>query len=231
VALIELRDVRRMYRLGPQEIYALNGVTLDLFDGEYVSIIGPSGSGKSTLMHLLGCLDLPTSGTISLDGIDVTRASNTRLSQIRNEKIGFVFQSFNLLPKLNVLENVELPLIYSGVGGRERRKRSLEALEAVGLAERIKHRPNELSGGQSQRVAIARALVNRPKLLLADEPTGALDSNTGEAVLRLFRDLNSRGHTIILVTHDNKIANETDRKIQILDGKIQMDVRKTELNA
>lgn len=231
MALIELRDIRRMYRLGPQEIYALNGVTLDLHEGEYISIIGPSGSGKSTLMHLLGCLDLPTSGTISLDGIDVTRASNTRLSQIRNEKIGFVFQSFNLLPKLSVLENVELPLIYSGVSGRERRKRALESLEAVGLAERIKHRPNELSGGQSQRVAIARALVNHPKLLLADEPTGALDSNTGEAVLRLFRDLNAKGHTIILVTHDNKIANETDRKIQILDGKIQMDVRKTELRA
>jgi putative ABC transport system ATP-binding protein len=231
MALIELRDIRRMYRLGPQEIYALNGISLDLNEGEYISIIGPSGSGKSTLMHLLGCLDLPTSGTLSLDGIDVTRASNTRLSQIRNEKIGFVFQSFNLLPKLSVLENVELPLIYSGVSSRERRKRALESLEAVGLAERIKHRPNELSGGQSQRVAIARALVNHPKLLLADEPTGALDSNTGEAVLRLFRDLNARGHTIILVTHDNKIANETDRKIQILDGKIQMDVRKTELNA
>jgi len=229
MALIELREIKRMYRLGPQEIYALNGITLDLHEGEYISIIGPSGSGKSTLMHLLGCLDLPTSGTLSLDGIDVTRASDTRLSEIRNEKIGFVFQSFNLLPKLSVLENVELPLIYSGVSRRERKKRALESLEAVGLSDRTKHRPNELSGGQSQRVAIARALVNHPKLLLADEPTGALDSNTGEAVLQLFRDLNARGHTIILVTHDNKIANETDRKIEILDGRIQMDVRKADL--
>jgi putative ABC transport system ATP-binding protein len=174
-------------------------------------------------MHLLGCLDTPTSGTLIIDGVDVSRASATRLARIRNQKIGFVFQSFNLLPKLNVLENVELPLVYAGISGGTRRKKALAALEAVGLADRIKHRPNELSGGQNQRVAIARALVNDPKLLLADEPTGALDSATGEQIMSLFRDLNARGNTVLIVTHDPDIAAETNRRIHIRDGKIHAD--------
>lgn len=223
MALIELRDIRRIYRMGTQEVRALDGITLDICQGDYVAIIGPSGSGKSTLMHLLGCLDTPTSGSLTMDGVDVSRASATRLACIRNEKIGFVFQSFNLLPKLTVLENVELPLVYAGLGRSTRRKKALAALEAVGLAERTHHRPNELSGGQSQRVAIARALVNDPKLLLADEPTGALDSNTGEQIMQLFRDLNTRGNTVLIVTHDPDIAAETNRRIHIRDGKIHAD--------
>lgn len=223
MALIELRDIRRIYRMGTQEVRALDGITLDIRQGDYASIIGPSGSGKSTLMHLLGCLDIPTSGTLTIDGVDASRASATRLARIRNEKIGFVFQSFNLLPKLSVLENVELPLVYAGVSGGTRRKKALAALEAVGLAERTKHRPNELSGGQNQRVAIARALVNDPKLLLADEPTGALDSSTGEQIMRLFRDLSARGNTVLIVTHDPDIAAETNRRIHIRDGKIHAD--------
>jgi len=223
MALIELRDIRRIYRMGTQEVRALDGITLDIRQGDYASIIGPSGSGKSTLMHLLGCLDTPTSGTLTIDGVDASRASATRLARIRNEKIGFVFQSFNLLPKLTVLENVELPLVYAGLGGGARRKKALAALEAVGLAERTRHRPNELSGGQNQRVAIARALVNDPKLLLADEPTGALDSNTGEQIMRLFRDLSARGNTVLIVTHDPDIAAETNRRIHIRDGKIHAD--------
>lgn len=223
MALIELRDIRRIYRMGTQEVRALDGVTLDIHQGDYASIIGPSGSGKSTLMHLLGCLDTPTSGTMRIDGVDASRASATRLARLRNEKIGFVFQSFNLLPKLTVLENVELPLVYAGVSGRLRRKKAVAALEAVGLAERLRHRPNELSGGQNQRVAIARALVNDPKLLLADEPTGALDSTTGEQIMALFRQLSARGNTVLIVTHDPDIAAETNRRIHIRDGKIHAD--------
>jgi putative ABC transport system ATP-binding protein len=223
MALIELRDIRRIYRMGTHEVRALDGITLDIHQGDYASIVGPSGSGKSTLMHLLGCLDIPTSGTLIIDGVDVSRASATRLARIRNQKIGFVFQSFNLLPKLNVLENVELPLVYAGISGGTRRKKALAALEAVGLADRIKHRPNELSGGQNQRVAIARALVNDPKLLLADEPTGALDSATGEQIMSLFRELNARGNTVLIVTHDPDIAAETNRRIHIRDGKIHAD--------
>jgi putative ABC transport system ATP-binding protein len=223
MALIELRDIRRIYRMGTHEVRALDGITLDIHQGDYASIVGPSGSGKSTLMHLLGCLDTPSSGTLIIDGVDVSRASATQLARIRNQKIGFVFQSFNLLPKLNVLENVELPLVYAGVSGGTRRKKALAALEAVGLADRIKHRPNELSGGQNQRVAIARALVNDPKLLLADEPTGALDSATGEQIMSLFRELNARGNTVLIVTHDPDIAAETKRRIHIRDGKIHAD--------
>lgn len=223
MALIELRDIRRIYRMGTQEVRALDGITLDVHQGEYAAIIGPSGSGKSTLMHLLGCLDTPTSGTITIDGVDASRATATRLSRIRNEKIGFVFQTFNLLPKLNVQENVELPLVYAGVGSAERRRKAQAALEAVGLSDRMKHRPNELSGGQNQRVAIARALVNDPKLLLADEPTGALDSNTGEQIMRLFRELSAKGNTVLIVTHDPDIANETNRRIHIRDGRIHAD--------
>jgi putative ABC transport system ATP-binding protein len=226
MSLIEIRDVHKHYHLGSQEIHALDGVSLDIASGEYVAIIGPSGSGKSTLMHLIGCLDVPSSGTLTLDGVEISRASNSLLSRLRGEKIGFVFQSFNLLPKLNVMENVALPLVYGNVSSRIRKERVLAALAAVGLADRIHHRPNQLSGGQAQRVAIARALVNEPKLILADEPTGALDSHTGETILAMFRELHAKGNTIILVTHDQKIALAADRRIEILDGKIVGDHRR-----
>jgi putative ABC transport system ATP-binding protein len=220
MALVELRNVSKIYRLGGEEIRALDNVSLDIEDGELISIIGPSGSGKSTLMHILGCLDTPTSGTVCLDGIMIQNASQRELAAIRNRKIGFVFQFFNLLPKLNVLQNVELPMIYSGVPGGERRKRALAALEAVDMVNRARHRPSQLSGGQQQRVAIARALVNNPRILFADEPTGNLDSHTGEAILSLFRKLNQDGRTIVLVTHDPEIAAVTPRRIEIRDGRI-----------
>ncbi len=220
MALIELRDVVKRYRIGEQEILALNGITLDIEQGEYAAIIGPSGSGKSTLMHLLGCLDTPTQGTMHLDGIDVSRASSNRLAEMRNQKIGFVFQSFNLLPKLTVQQNVELPMIYSGVTAKERSQRALEAIDRVELSNRVKNTPLQLSGGQMQRVAIARALVNRPKIIFADEPTGNLDSKTGANILQLFRELSAQGSTIVLVTHDNNIAAKTPRRIEMRDGQI-----------
>ena len=220
MALVELRNVSKIYRLGGEEIRALDDVTLDIEQGEFISIIGPSGSGKSTLMHILGCLDSPSKGTIKLDGIMIERASARELAAIRNKKIGFVFQFFNLLPKLNVAQNVELPMIYSGVSGKERRERAMTALEAVDLANRAKHRPSQLSGGQQQRVAIARALVNSPRIIFADEPTGNLDSHTGDAILALFRKLSQDGRTIVLVTHDPEIAAVTPRRIEIRDGKI-----------
>lgn len=220
MALVELREVRKTYHLGGEEIRALDGVSLDITEGEFISIIGPSGSGKSTLMHILGCLDSPTSGTIQLDGTMIQGASTRELARIRNQKIGFVFQFFNLLPKLNVLQNVELPMIYSGASGRERRERATAALKLVELENRSKHRPSQLSGGQQQRVAIARALVNNPKIVFADEPTGNLDSHTGEVILELFRKLSSEGRTIILVTHDPEIAAVTPRKIEIRDGRV-----------
>src|SRR2546430_652814 len=220
MALVDLRSVSKIYHLGGEEIRALDDVSLDIHAGEFISIIGPSGSGKSTLMHILGCLDSPTSGTIQLDGTTIHDASPRELARIRNQKIGFVFQFFNLLPKLNVLQNVELPMIYSGVSARERRQRALKALEMVDLQNRMKHRPMQLSGGQQQRVAIARALVNNPKIVFADEPTGNLDSHTGEAILALFRKLSQEGRTIALVTHDPEIAAVTPRKIEIRDGKI-----------
>jgi putative ABC transport system ATP-binding protein len=220
MALVELRNVSKVYHLGGEEIRALDNLTLDIQGGEFISIIGPSGSGKSTLMHILGCLDSPTSGTIQLDGTMIQDASSRQLAAIRNRKIGFVFQFFNLLPKLNVVQNVELPMIYSGVSGRERRDRAMAALKLVELENRSKHRPSQLSGGQQQRVAIARALVNDPKIIFADEPTGNLDSHTGEVILELFRKLSREGRTIILVTHDPEIAAVTPRRIEIRDGRI-----------
>ena len=220
MALVQLRNVSKIYHLGGEEIRALDDVSLDIQSGEFISIIGPSGSGKSTLMHILGCLDSPTKGTIELDGKFIHDSSPAELARVRNQKIGFVFQFFNLLPKLNVLQNVELPMIYSGIGARERRERSMAALELVDLANRSKHRPSQLSGGQQQRVAIARALVNEPKIVFADEPTGNLDSHTGEAILSLFRKLSTQGRTIALVTHDPEIAAVTPRRIEIRDGKI-----------
>ncbi len=224
MALVELRNVSKIYHLGGEEIRALDDVSLDIDGGEFISIIGPSGSGKSTLMHILGCLDSPSKGTIQLDGTMIERASQRELARIRNQKIGFVFQFFNLLPKLNVLQNVELPMVYSGVSSRERRERAHHALKLVDMENRAKHRPMQLSGGQQQRTAIARALVNSPKIVFADEPTGNLDSHTGEAILHLFHQLSQEGRTIALVTHDPEIAAVTPRRIEIRDGKIAKNV-------
>ena len=218
--LVELRNVSKIYHLGGEEIRALDDVSLDIDGGEFISIIGPSGSGKSTLMHILGCLDSPSKGTLKLDGLMIHNASTRELARVRNAKIGFVFQFFNLLPKLNVLQNVELPMVYAGVSARERHDRAMEALKLVDMANRAKHRPLQLSGGQQQRAAIARALVNNPKIIFADEPTGNLDSITGEAILQLFRQLSTEGRTIALVTHDPEIAAVTPRRIEIRDGKI-----------
>jgi putative ABC transport system ATP-binding protein len=224
MALVELRNICKYYFLGGEEIRALDDVSLDIEAGELISIIGPSGSGKSTLMHILGCLDSPTKGTIKLDGTLIQNATPTQLAGFRNRKIGFVFQFFNLLPKLNVLQNVELPMIYSGVAAKERKERAMQSLKMVDLENRAKHRPMQLSGGQQQRAAIARALVNNPKIVFADEPTGNLDSHTGEAILDLFRNLSQMGRTIALVTHDPEIAAVTPRRIEIRDGKIAKEV-------
>jgi putative ABC transport system ATP-binding protein len=220
MALIELTEVTKRYRVGDQDIRALDGINLTIEQGEYAAIIGPSGSGKSTLMHLLGCLDTPTTGKVVIDGVDVSRATDGELAEMRNAKIGFVFQAFNLLGKFNVLENVELPMIYSGVTKKERRNRAIAAVERVGLLNRAKNTPLQLSGGQMQRVAIARALVNDPKIVFADEPTGNLDSSTGASILQLFRELSQQGRTIVLVTHDSEIAANAPRRIEIRDGRI-----------
>lgn len=223
MALVLLENVKKFYSLGGQEIRALDGVSLTIEEGEFVSIVGPSGSGKSTLMHLLGCLDTPTSGRMRICGHDLEKASADELAKIRNREIGFVFQSFNLLPRLNVLENVEVPMIYTGASARERRKRAGELVEKIGLGDRIKNRPTQLSGGQCQRVAIARALVNDPKIVFGDEPTGNLDSHTGELILHMFSELNAAGRTVVLVTHDPEVAAVTRRVIEIRDGKIRRE--------
>ncbi|MGZ7032931.1 MAG: ABC transporter ATP-binding protein [Thermoanaerobaculia bacterium] len=220
VQLIEMHQLTRVYQLGPQEIYALRGIDLVIAPGEYVAIMGPSGSGKSTLMNIIGCLDRPTAGRYLLDGVSVESMSEDELAAIRNRKIGFVFQTFNLLARTTALQNVELPLVYARIPRVERRKLAEEALAAVGLADRMNHQPNELSGGQRQRDAIARALVNKPSLLLADEPTGNLDSQTGREILDLFKDLHSRGNSIIMVTHEDDVAREAHRVVHIRDGKV-----------
>ncbi len=218
--VIELFDVRRYFTMGDFIVKALDGVSLNIERGSFTAITGPSGSGKSTLMNLIGCLDTPTDGYIHIDG-ELTMGMNEKeLAYVRNEKVGFVFQQFNLLGKSNALENVMTPLLYSGIGVRERKELASIALERVGLADRMKHRPNELSGGQKQRVAIARALVNNPSILLADEPTGALDSQTGRQILELFEELHSEGRTVILVTHDKEIASYAKRQIKVRDGKV-----------
>jgi putative ABC transport system ATP-binding protein len=219
-ALIQLSGVTKTYDSGENAVQALKGIDLSIGRGEFVSIIGPSGSGKSTLMHILGCLDSPSEGRYWLDGEDVAAMSGGQLARIRNKKLGFVFQTFNLLPRASVLKNVELPLLYAGMDSDERRARAVEALERVGLANRAKHRPNELSGGQRQRVAIARALVNKPSMILADEPTGNLDQKTGGDILRLFEEVSSANQTVILVTHDPGIAAKTQRRVKIVDGLI-----------
>ena len=217
--MIELDNITKIYKMGRTEVVALNGVSLRIEPREMVSIIGPSGSGKSTLMHIIGCLDKPTSGQYRLGGVEVSKLNDNKLAEIRSKKVGFVFQSFNLLPRNTALDNVELPLIYGGAGNR--RQRALQALESVGLAQRAHHRPNELAGGEQQRVAIARALINNPSLILADEPTGNLDTQTSKEIMLLFQKLNEQGITIVLVTHEADIAAYTQRSIKMRDGKIE----------
>lgn len=218
--MIDFDNVSRIYHIGQEKLYALNGASFHVSEGEFVSIIGPSGSGKSTLMNIVGCLDIADSGTYMLDGVPIDDYTENELAQIRNHKIGFVFQQFNLISKLSAEENVELPLIYQGVPKAERKARVERALEKVNLGKRAKHLPTELSGGQQQRVAIARAIVTRPKLILADEPTGALDSKTTVEIMDIFHDLHAQGNTILLITHDNDVAHQASRIIHILDGKL-----------
>jgi putative ABC transport system ATP-binding protein len=221
--IIRIADLTRSYDMGTERVHALRGVTLQIARNEYVAIMGPSGSGKSTLMNLLGCLDTPTSGEYWLNGVEVSRLSDNGLARVRNREIGFVFQTFNLLPRATALHNVELPLVYAGTSARERRGRAEEALARVGLTHRMHHRPNELSGGQRQRVAIARALINRPSILLADEPTGNLDSVTSEEIMRVFADLHAAGQTVVMVTHEPEIAAHARRVVVLLDGQVERD--------
>jgi putative ABC transport system ATP-binding protein len=218
--LIRTESITKVYNLGKTVVEALRGVTLEIEQGEYVAIMGPSGSGKSTLMHLLGCLDTPTSGKYFFADKDISLLNDVELASLRNKKVGFVFQTFNLLPRLSALQNVELPLVYGGSNSKLRREKAKAMLKRVGLSERMSHRPNELSGGELQRVAVARALVNEPSIILADEPTGNLDSKTGAEIMKLFDTLATEGNTIVLVTHDPNVANHAKRMIQIIDGKV-----------
>ena len=221
--LIELKDVYKIYPMGDETVHALDGVSLSIDQGEFVAIVGSSGSGKSTAMNIIGCLDVPTSGSYHLGGVDVSTMDDDQQAEIRNKMLGFIFQQYNLIPKLSVLENVELPLLYAGVPAEERRDRAIRSLERVGLADKWKHLPSQLSGGQQQRVSIARALAGSPSVILADEPTGALDSRTGREVLSFLKQLNREGDTVVLITHDNSIAVKADRIIRLQDGKIIYD--------
>jgi putative ABC transport system ATP-binding protein len=221
--LIDVQNLKKIYQLGDIEVPAVRGINMSIKQNEYVAIMGPSGSGKSTLMNIIGCLDVPSEGSYILDSKDVSKMNDDELAEIRNRKIGFVFQTFNLLPRADALHNVELPLIYSGTARAHRRKMAEQALEKVGLSDRMHHKPSELSGGQRQRVAIARALVNDPAIILADEPTGNLDSNTGEEIMEIFEQLHSGGNTIILITHEEYIAKHSQRVVRLLDGLIQSD--------
>lgn len=221
--MISVKNLKKTYFLGGEEVHALDDVSLSIKEHEFVAIIGQSGSGKSTFMNMLGCLDRPDSGEITLDGTDILKCKEKELSVIRNKKIGFIFQQFHLLPKLSALENVELPLIYQGMPTKKRREKAVKALKAVGLEKRMNHKPNQLSGGQQQRVAIARALVGEPSLILADEPTGNLDSRSGKEIMMLLHNLYEEGNTIVLITHDNNVAMEAPRQVQISDGKIIKD--------
>ena len=221
--LIELKDVYKIYPMGDETVHALDGVSLSIDQGEFVAIVGSSGSGKSTAMNIIGCLDVPTSGSYHLGGVDVSTMDDDQQAEIRNKMLGFIFQQYNLIPKLSVLENVELPLLYAGVPAEERRERAIHSLERVGLADKRKHLPSQLSGGQQQRVSIARALAGSPSVILADEPTGALDSRTGREVLSFLTQLNREGDTVVLITHDNSIAVRADRIIRLQDGRIIYD--------
>jgi putative ABC transport system ATP-binding protein len=225
-SLIDIRDVRKIYVMGTNEVRALAGVDLDVRAGEYLAVMGPSGSGKSTLMNGIGCLDTPSSGSYRLRGTEIRDREDDELARIRNQEIGFIFQTFNLLPRADALHNVELPLIYAGKPAKERRARAIEMMELVGLADRMHHRPNELSGGQRQRVAIARALVNNPSIVLADEPTGNLDTKTGQEIMALLDDIHRKGNTVILVTHEEEIAAHAHRVVRLRDGLIESDVRR-----
>ena len=225
-AILQLRGITRDFKLGAQTVHVLKGIDLDISKNEYVALMGPSGSGKSTLMNLLGCLDTPTSGSYELNGTDVSSLNDNALAEIRNSEIGFVFQTFNLLPRSTALENVALPLVYAGLSKEERLARAAEVLEQVGLADRMDHRPNQLSGGQRQRVAVARALVNKPALILADEPTGNLDSKTSIEIMKLFDDIQAAGNTVVLVTHEEDIAQYAKRVIRLVDGNIDSDTTK-----
>lgn len=221
--VIRLEDICRIYRVGSQEVRALDGVSLSVYKNEYVAIMGPSGSGKSTLMNILGCLDSPDSGRYVLNGVDVSEMDDGELADVRNREIGFVFQSFNLLPRYNALENVALPMVYAGVPAGERREKAAQALRSVGLEDRMDHRPNELSGGQRQRVALARALINNPSIILADEPTGNLDTHTSVEIMRLFDEIYRGGNTVIVVTHEEDIAAYAHRVIRLRDGRVESD--------
>src|SRR5690554_3308526 len=221
--MIVAKELTKIYHMGEEKVHALRGVSFEVKKKEFISIMGPSGSGKSTLLHIIGCLDKPTSGELFIEDLNVQKATDNRLAEVRNAKIGFVFKSFNLMAKATAIENVELPLIYAGVRKRERRERTLAVLERVGLADRVNHRPTELSGGQRQRVAIARAMVTDPAFILADEPTGALDTATGALIMELFAELNDEGNTVVVITHDPDIAAQAKRSIRLLDGEIIHD--------
>tara|TARA_B100001250_G_scaffold92503_1_gene76994 strand:- start:6627 stop:7316 length:690 start_codon:yes stop_codon:yes gene_type:complete len=221
--IISIKTISKIYHLGDNVVKALDKVSLSIYENNFISIMGPSGSGKSTLMNIIGCLDVPTKGTYKFNNQLISKMNDSQLANIRNEKIGFVFQTFNLLPKLNAVQNVEVPLIYSSLNKKERLERSKEALNIVGLSDRMSHKPNELSGGQRQRVAIARALVNKPSIILADEPTGNLDSKSGEEILKFLDTLHKAGNTLIIVTHEKSVAKRAKRRIEIFDGKITLD--------
>lgn len=228
-SIIKLSEIARIYKIGSETIHALREISVEIFENEYVALMGPSGSGKSTLMNIIGCLDTPSNGKYVLNGIEVSKMTDNELAEVRNKEIGFIFQTFNLLPRSTALENVALPLVYAGISKAERLARAFKTLEDVGLGDRVKHRPNELSGGQRQRVAVARALVNKPSIILADEPTGNLDSKTSEEIMVLFNEIHKKGNTIIVVTHEEEIAQHAHRIVRLKDGLVESDLKNTNI--